>query len=221
VIVTLLVTDTGAEMRPIELHRHRQRSWARLPFVGHPAGGSEREQRELEAHHRTTDALLGLPAAAWSVVSHGEHRPGRASHVAVGPGGVYLIVARKPDGCVRVKDGVPWSRRSGDTRAERAHTDINRKVLESSRALERHIRADGLLNAAVHPVVVLWSEFPQRLAETSRITFVHGRDLAAWLRRRRGELDPQAQADAARVVGRLAAAAEHLGAESSAPRHAA
>jgi hypothetical protein len=148
--------------------------------------------------------LLGLPAGEWSVVGQFEHRPGQTSHVAVGLSGVYLIVARQPEGCVRVKDGVPWSRQGADARAERAHTDINRKVLEPAQTLERQIRTRTRHRPPVHPVVVLWSEFPQRVAETRRITFVHGRDLGGWLRRRSGELDTQGQADVAEIVAHMA-----------------
>jgi hypothetical protein len=38
---------------------------------------------------------------------------------------------------------------------------------------------------------VLWCEFPQRVAESSRIAFVHGRDLPAWVTHRGAELDEQ------------------------------
>lgn len=33
----------------------------------------------------------------------------------------------------------------------------------------------------VHSAVVLWAEFPARVVEGDRVTFLHGEELATWL----------------------------------------
>jgi hypothetical protein len=66
---------------------------------------------------------------------------------------------------------------------------INRQVLDSARALGREIRARTGRGPKIHPLVVLWCEFPQAVVESRQITFVHGRDLLWWLSARPRQLD--------------------------------
>jgi len=68
-----------------------------------------------------------------------------------------------------------------DARAVRPRVAINRQVLDTARMLHREIRSSTGREPPVHSVVVLWCEFPQGVAESSRIAFVCGRDLLAWL----------------------------------------
>lgn len=139
---------------------------------------------------RRTEALLRkLPEREWTVLSDVDRRHG-VEHVLVGPGGVFVIASHKPAGAgVRVRDGILWLRHTQDARADRPGVAINRRALEAARVLHREIRTRTGRGPAVHPVVVLWCEFPQRVAESSRIAFVHGRDLSAWVTHRAVELD--------------------------------
>lgn len=186
---------------------------ARLPFHRRPTSDPEREAREQDAYERTHRVLLALPEQQWSVVSPYELRHDQCAHVLAGGGGVYLIVARKPPGTVRVKDGVPWLRYSGDTQRERAGTDVLRKILEPAQTLGREVRSRSGRPVSVHSVVVLWSEFPQGVVETNQVTFVHGRQLAGWLRARQTELEPTSLEEVARAVTEVAA--EHARREPS------
>ena len=168
---------------------------ARRPLASRLVLGRARAEREMdpqlaEACERTARSLEGLPAS-WTVLRPTEGCAD-ADHVAVGPGGVFLISTCKPGGCVRVKDGVPWLRQPDGARAERPGTAINRRALEPSRGLHRELRARTDQVPWVHPVVVLWAEFPQRVAEGRQIAFVSGRELSSWLRHR-----PPALSDAA------------------------
>src|SRR5271166_2206784 len=86
----------------------------RILLRARPPRDPEAEQRERDAYERTHRVLLGLPEQQWTVVSPYEQRHGPPGHVLVGPGGIYLILSRQPDGSVRVKDGVPWLRRRSD-----------------------------------------------------------------------------------------------------------
>lgn len=157
---------------PIHLHRDRHPQ--------PPAG---------EAQERTEALLRRLPERDWTVLCDIDLRHG-AEHVLVGPGGVFVLASRKPPGAgARVRDGVLWLRHQRDPRAERPGVAINREILGAARLLQREIRTRTGRGPTVHPVVVLWCEFPQRVAESNRIAFVHGRDLPGWVTHRAPELD--------------------------------
>jgi hypothetical protein len=163
---------------------------------------------------RRTDALLRkLPEREWTVLADVDRRHG-VEHVLVGPGGVFVIASHKPMGAAaRVRDGILWLRHTQDARADRPGVAINRHALEASRALHREIRARTGRGPVVHPVVVLWCEFPQRIAESSRIAFVHGRDLPAWITHRAQELDEPGRGEivqALRAIAPAEPAVRHL-----------
>jgi hypothetical protein len=165
----------------------------------------DREARERDAYERTHRVLLALPESQWSVISPYVLRHGQRSHVMVGCGGVYLIIARKPPGSVRVKDGTAWLRHVGDPGRERPGIDVTRKATEPAEALAREIRSRTGRGPRVHPVVVLWSEFPQGVVETSNVTYIHGRELAGWLRARTPELEGQGLDAVAQATANIAA----------------
>jgi hypothetical protein len=154
---------------------------------------------------RRTDALLRrLPAREWTVLAEVDPRHG-VEHVLVGPSGVFAIASHKPVGAgARVRDGILWLRRDHDARADRPGVAINRHALDAARALHREIRARTGRGPVVHPVVVLWCEFPQRVAESSRIAFVHGRDLPMWVTHRARELDDSGCAEIVQALRAIA-----------------
>ncbi len=192
----------------------------RILFRGRPPRDTDREERDRDAFERTHRVLLGLPEQRWTVVSPYSHRSGHSGHVLVGPAGVYLVIARKPPGSVRVKDGVPWFRQGADSQHERPATDVARKALDPAQALAREIRSRTGRGPTVHAVVVLWSEFPQRVAETNQVTFVHGRELAGWLRSRAPELDRPGLDEVAQATANIAAEHARRFKTSAGPRAA-
>lgn len=154
-----------------------------------------------EAAQRT-DRLLGrLAGRDWDVIAGIDPRHG-VDHVIVGPAGVFAIASRMPPGvgAARVKDGMLWLRKEADSRADKPGGTINRQVLESAKALHKEIRARTGRGPQVTPVVVLWCEFPQAVAESSRIAFVRGRDLLEWLSHRPQQLDAQGRAEVAQAI---------------------
>lgn len=172
----------GVMQRRIELRRRH--GAARVNEAGD--GAAER-----------TDRLLGrLASRDWDVISDVDPRHG-VDHVVVGPGGVFAITSRMPEGVgvARVKDGMLWLRKGGDSRADKPGGAIKRQVLESAKALHKEIRTRTGRGPQVQPVVVLWCEFPQAVAESSRVAFVRGRDLLDWLTRRPQQLDAQGRAE--------------------------
>jgi hypothetical protein len=168
-----------------------------------------------EAARRTHALLSKLDQRQWTVLDDIHPRPG-IDHVLVGPGGVFVIASHKPPGPgVRVRDGVLWLRNGTDARTDRPHVAINRHVLDAARALHRDIRRRTGRGPVVHPVVVLWCEFPQGIAQSSQIAFVHGRDLATWLAERPRQLDEHGRA----LVVQTLNAIHDSGARSSAHAH--
>ncbi len=154
----------------------------------------------LEAVERTDELLRRLPRRDWTVLGEIDPRYG-VDHVLVGRGGVFVLASRKPPGAgVRARDGVLWLRHDADSRADRPGVTTNRKALDAARVLQREIRVRAALGPPVLPVVVLWCEFPQRVAESTRIAFVHGRDLFAWLSARPQRLDENARAEIVRAL---------------------
>jgi hypothetical protein len=154
-----------------------------------------------EAAKRTDELLARLPAQEWSVVREVDSRHG-IDHLIVGPGGVFAIASRKPEvaGGVSVKDGVAWLRKGAGANGAKPGVSINRDALDAARWLHRQIRTRTGRGPWVQPVVVLWCEFPQGTAETRQITFVHGRDLLAWLASRPQVLDDNGRAEVVQAV---------------------
>lgn len=154
-----------------------------------------------EAAQRTDRLLRKLPARDWEVLEDVDPRHG-VDHVLVGPAGVFALTSRDPEGiaAARVKDGMLWLRRGGDPRSDRPGGAINRQALESARSLHKQIRSRTGRGPEVHPVVVLWCEFPQAVSESDRIAFVRGRDLLGWISHRPQRLDAPGREEVALAV---------------------
>lgn len=172
----------------------------RMPFTRTPQAQAPRSAESREAEARTEAVLRGLPVAQWTIISGYHPGHGDSEHVVVGDAGVFLVLSRKPLGCVRVQDGGVWLRQGGTAQADRPGVALNRRVVDPARALQRAIRARTGGDRWVTPVVVLWSEFPQRVAETRQLAFVHGRELSAWMRRRPTALSATEQAEVVDAV---------------------
>jgi hypothetical protein len=171
-------------------------------------GPAARPVVDEEARERTDALLRRLPEREWTVLADVDPRHG-VEHVLVGPSGVFVIASHKPAGAgARVRDGILWLRHGQDTRADRPGVAINRQALEAARALHREIRTRTGRGPVVHPVVVLWCEFPQRVAESSRISFVHGRDLPTWVMHRARELDEPGCGEIVQALRAIAPSAE-------------
>lgn len=182
----------GAMQRRIELRRRGSASHPPAP--------------DGDAAERTDRLLVRLADRDWDVISGIDPRHG-VDHVIVGPAGVFAIASRMPDGvgAARVKDGMLWLRKGGDPRADKSGGAINRQVLEAAKSLHKEIRTRTGRGPAVVPVVVLWCEFPQSVAESDRIAFVRGRDLLDWLSRKPQRLDVQGRAEVVQAIAAIPA----------------
>lgn len=177
----------GAMERRIELRRGR----------GRPAAEPAEQD---DAAERTERVLRKLPEREWRIVAH--PGDGKVEHVLIGPAGVFAIQSSKPVGvgAARVKDGMLWLRSGSDPRADRTGGSINREALEAARALHKAIRARTGRGPLVQPVVVLWCDFPQAVAESDKIAYVRGRDLLEWIVHRPQRLDVPGRDEVAEAV---------------------
>jgi hypothetical protein len=175
--------------RRIDLRRSKSRP---APVPAPEEGAAERTERMLRK----------LPERDWRIVSG---LGGKVEHVLIGPGGVFAIQSRKPAGvgAARVKDGMLWLRSGADARADKSGGAINRDALEAARALHKAIRARTGRGPVVQPVVVLWCDFPQAIAESDKITFVRGRDLLDWIAHRPPRLDAPGRDEVAEAVSAI------------------
>ncbi|HEY1689740.1 MAG TPA: hypothetical protein VGF95_12855 [Solirubrobacteraceae bacterium] len=176
----------------------------RFELIGRQTGQRRSPELDGEAVQRTDRLLRKLPERDWTVVAGIAGKHG-AEHVLIGPGGVFVIASRKPEGvgAARVKDGMLWLRKGADPRADKSAGAINRDALESARVLHKEIRMRTGRGPVVQPVVVLWCEFPQAVAESDRIAFVRGKDLLDWVSHKPQRLDALGRAEVAQAVAAI------------------
>jgi hypothetical protein len=142
-------------------------------------------RRGAEGERRTRRELLKL---GWHFVEDVPDSRGNYDHVVVGPAGVFHLETKYPSGIAEVSDGALRIRgRHGETRA--GTLNVRGRLLEGSAALCREIERQCGQRPWVSGVVVLWSPFPQRVVESERITYVHGKELRDWLSARRPTLE--------------------------------
>lgn len=131
---------------------------------------------------RTALALAPLRNVGWSITHDIRARRVTIEHLAVGLGGTFALAARSTPGTVRiVGDQVSIAGAGGETfsgddwaHEAREHAAEANKLLSTSLAQRVPVSA----------VVVVWGDFPQRRVEGHNVTFVHGDELAAWLKSR-------------------------------------
>lgn len=142
-----------------------------------PPGYLENWRRGAEGERRTRRELLKL---GWHFVEDVPDSRGNFDHIAVGPAGVFHLETKFPSGIAEIVDG---TLRVRGRHGEHRHTtlDVKRQLLGGSAALCREIERHCGRRPWVNGVVVLWSPFPQRIVEAGQITYVHGKELRAWL----------------------------------------
>lgn len=134
------------------------------------------------AAQRTALALAPLRSIGWSV-NHGiQARRVGIDNLVIGPGGTFVVEARSITGSVRIVGdqvmitSAGGAALSGDDWA----CDARERAAEANKLLSTSLSQ----RVQVHAVVVVWGEFAQRLVEGHNVTFVHGEELAGWLRSR-------------------------------------
>lgn len=153
-----------------------------------PPGWIENWQSGAYGEQATAKVLRQLEEDGWVVLHDLVAGKGNVDHIAVGPGGVYLLDSKRPGGSVTVDDQGVTVRRLDDPDLAYQHTGGRHLV---SLACQTHDRvlATRRIRIWVTPVMVLWANFPQRVAE-DRCFYVHGEELVSWLRARPQTIAP-------------------------------
>jgi hypothetical protein len=154
---------------------------------------------------RTASALARLGEVGWSVAHPIRRGHGDLDHVAVGPGGTYVLASRHLHGVVEVRDGVPWLERRHDPPASTSLASIRPRVLSAAARLEKELAERCSAEVVVQAVVVLWAEFPARVLEDGPCVFIDGEALAGWLEARPKLLAPEQIPEIGRALQQLAA----------------
>jgi hypothetical protein len=148
-------------------------------------GYLENWRKGAEGERRTRRELLKL---GWHFVEDVPDSRGNFDHIVVGPAGIFHLETKYPSGIAEVADGSLRVRgRHGEHRP--TALDVKRQLLGGSAALCREIEKQCGRRHWVNGVVVLWSPFPQRIVEVGPITYVHGKELRAWLKGHKPSMD--------------------------------
>jgi hypothetical protein len=146
-----------------------------------------------EGERRTAKALAPLVRDGWGVDHDLQRSHGNIDHLVRGPAGVFLIETKNLRGQASIENGVLTVRSIDDEDNVYAWRNLSRWLAAKAVEAAQDIAAREGERPWVQPVVVLWGEFAERVAEADRVFYVHGDELEQWLRswpaaRRRIEL---------------------------------
>ena len=162
-----------------------------LCLIDSPPEWIDRKRRGRDGEQRTEKQLLKLEKLGWTAAHDIQTERGNFDHLLVGPAGAFLLETKNYHGRAEIVDGKLLLRRGDDDRDAWSprwplDADVRRAAVE---ARNRLCAATGI--RWVQGVIVLWSEFPQKVAELDRVVVVHGDHLAEWLRAQPQKLSPE------------------------------
>jgi hypothetical protein len=134
-----------------------------------------------EGEKKTKKRLDRLPRETWTAIHDIETQHGNVDHLVIGPGGVFVLDSKRWQGTLTAEGDALHVERWGD----RNDWTWNGAKAVTGLAMETRdrIRAQSRIVHFVQPVVVIWGDFPEGIAE-GKITFVHGDHLIEWLESR-------------------------------------
>ena len=153
-----------------------------------PPGWIENWQTGALGEQATAKALRPLEKDGWIVLHDLSAGRGNIDHVIVGPTGIYLLDSKRLGGTVSVAESGVSVRRLDDPDLTYQHTGAGH-LLNLARQTHERILATTRIKTWVTPVMVIWSDFPQRIAE-HRCAYVQGEELVAWILSRPQRIAP-------------------------------
>jgi Nuclease-related domain len=151
----------------------------------------------------TGRSLRELESQGWRIFHDLDASHGNIDHVAVGPGGVFLLDSKRWRGSVTVEGDSAVVRRLEDPELQwrfSSPAHVKGLAVEVSEA----IRASTRATVWVTPVIVVWGEFAQVVGGDT-CKFVHGDALARWLNDQPARIaPPRVEQIAEAVAGALA-----------------
>ncbi len=184
-----------------------------------PPGWIENWQSGAYGEQATAKALRDLERDGWVVMHDLPVHRGDVDHIAVGPGGVFLLDSKRLGGTVTVDQGGVTVRRFDDADLTYRHPGAGH-LLHLARETHQRVLAASRIKLWVTPVMVIWADFPQRVAE-DRCTYVHGDHLVSWLRSQPRTLAPSRVQQVADAVHAAWQAANSVTSSEPAPRRTA
>jgi hypothetical protein len=157
-----------------------------------------------EGERNTEKALLPLERDGWIVVHDVQARYGNYDHIAVGPGGVFLIESKNLTGTTEIRDGVALLQRRLDPDAVERFERIRGRALSAAYRIKEDIHSRARERVWVQAVVVFWSDFPQGFIEEQRCVYVYGKRLRRWLEERPERLSAERVAAIGAAIQELA-----------------
>jgi len=139
----------------------------------------------------TGKALKPIAAEGWAVLHDLDTGTGNIDHLVIGPPGVFVLDSKRWHGIVEVTgDRVTVRRRELETLSYRVDEGSRMRWLANE--INRRLRESSRIREWVHPVIVVWGDFPQQVAGQT-VTYVHGDHLVAWLQQHPARLNQQQQ----------------------------
>jgi hypothetical protein len=152
-----------------------------LCVVDEPPEHIGRWLRGSGGERRTARALRSV-SAGWLVRHDLSARRGNLDHVVIGSAGVFLLDSKVLGGEVRVHEGVLSVRWLEDVEDGYDLPRLGARVRGASASLATDLATRAGRRVWVQPVVVVWAPFEQGIVESEGVFYVHGEQLADWLR---------------------------------------
>jgi hypothetical protein len=157
-----------------------------------------------EGERKTEKALLPLERNGWIIVHDVQARYGNYDHIAVGPGGVFLVESKNLTGITEIRNGVAVLRRRLDPDAVERFDRMRGRALGAAYRIKEDIHSRTQERVWVQAVVVFWSDFPQGFIEEQRCVYVSGKRLRRWLEERPERLSVDRAAAIGAAIQQLA-----------------
>jgi hypothetical protein len=169
-----------------------------------PPAYIENWQVGAEGERKTAKALARLDRSRWLVVHDVQCARGNYDHVVVGRAGLFLLETKNLQGTVEIRDGVLRLRRRLDPQEDKPCPWVRSGALAGAASLNAEMQQLTGRRLWVQAVVVLWSEFKERVYEDERCVVVHGSRLREWICDRPDELDERAVSEIAAAIQAIA-----------------
>jgi Nuclease-related domain len=118
---------------------------------------------------------------SWLTVHDRAGRYGNVDHIAVGPGGIFLLDSKNLSGTLRLAaEGLRTSYRDAP-RDGFTYARLSRAMTGTAAYLKERIAAATGLTYRVRAVVVIWGTYPEPPGEHDGVTYIAGPDLPDWL----------------------------------------
>jgi hypothetical protein len=166
-----------------------------MVFADSPPHHVERWRQGFEGEVATAKTLRRLVADGWLVLNDIDIRYGNLDHVVVGPPGIFLLETKSLNGLLTIDHGVLSVRWREDPSDGYENRRLTPRMEALARSVSRRLERDGISDAPIQPVVVLWGNFEQRsMRSKGHVAWVHGKELVGMLRRRPTALSPDEMA---------------------------